>query len=292
MTTTNETLYGSLRLAPLAWGTSTATDTTFTTATSTNPSLVSLIGSDGVVGYEGRLAVVRGGLGNGARWESVRGIWAGTSAPTATFAGAIAGVSGTNVGILSPFPVSSETLPGTIAIRDSSGNLSANNFGNNGLFFWSPTVTAYSSFLTNGSCYTTSTNTGTLAPALLAVPLGTWSGSGTITSTSIMSITGRGTIAVARNAPTATGGASIEVELRAVYRCSGGGSSAWTLPDFQRLGRFGDADVLPTNTQRVTLQMRAGTVATDPTLFVSAIGDVAPNVHYWSGIFNLAGVLV
>ena len=284
MATSAETLYGNLYISPLAWGT--LTSTAAQTTTNTSSGLVGVIGSDGMVNYEGRLAVVRGGLGNATRWDSVQGNWGGTSAPTATFAVSVVGISGTNVGQFVPIPASLDTTGNTIVIRDSSGNIISNNITLSSQFFYDSSYTSALGAVVSGHCVTTSSSTGTNAPTLINFPLGSWTG--TATGIGLTAITGRGSAAIVRNSGAATGGASLEVEFRALYNGSVTGSSAWSFPGgFNRLARYGDTAMTPTDTSQLTLQLYASTGASNPALFVNAVGQPGAS-HYWSGLFHLS----
>jgi hypothetical protein len=104
----------------------------------------------------------------------------------------------------------------------------------------------------------------------------------------LTAITGRGSAAIVRNSGAATGGASLEVEFRALYNGSVTGSSAWSFPGgFNRLARYGDTAMTPTDTSQLTLQLYASTGASNPALFVNAVGQPGAS-HYWSGLFHLS----
>jgi hypothetical protein len=79
----------------------------------------------------------------------------------------------------------------------------------------------------------------------------------------------------------------MEVEFRALYNGSVTGSGAWTFPtSFNRLARFGDSAVTPTDTTQLTLQLWQNTSSSNPSLIVNAIGQAATN-HYWTGLFHV-----
>jgi hypothetical protein len=289
--TSQETIYGSLYISPLAWGT--IAPTAFQTQTLTVGSgLVSVIGADGLVNYEGRLAVVRGGLGNNTLWNTIRGDWASSALPTQTVNVTLVGISSGATGQFSAISAAVDSTPNTIVIRDSSGNVISNNLAINQQIFYNITDTSAVSGVITGNCVTNSSNTGSAAPVLVSFPLGTWSGVAGVTNTSITAITGRGSAAVRNtNSGTAGGGASIEIEFKALYNGNLTGTNAWTFPTaLNRISRVWDSVMTGgggavTNTTQLLLQLNAQTESANPRLMVSAVGQ--PALHYWSGIFHV-----
>lgn len=271
MSVTGETIYGSLAVNALAWD-STATHTT----TNTSAGLVGVVAPDGTLGYEERLAVVRGGLGNGTLWSGIRGDWGATAVPTQTVAATIVGISGTDVGKFSTIRASVSSVPGTLVIRDGLGAIPGTS-----TYFYGTNTAAFS-LMATGSCTTTSSDTTSAAPKLLSLPLGTWSGTGL--GAIRMAIAGRGTVTV-RSTNTGAVGGAVEAEFRAVYDTT---ASTWNTPDFTRLSRSGETVVMPVDTTQVTLRVHGATAP--PTLNVHAVGAPAAT-HSWNGLFNLTSLL-
>ena len=148
--TSQETIYGSLYISPLAWGT--IAPTAFQTQTLTVGSgLVSVIGADGLVNYEGRLAVVRGGLGNNTLWNTIRGDWASSALPTQTVNVTLVGISSGATGQFSAISAAVDSTPNTIVIRDSSGNVISNNLAINQQIFYNITDTSAVSGVITGN---------------------------------------------------------------------------------------------------------------------------------------------